>query len=465
MKFCQSFGRNTAVTAALAEPSTDGPPADPAEIADLRDRRVRETVAYCAANSRFYRERLRDAGADPADIAGVADLERLPILLDKEAERDLQERSLAELGHPFGEHLCAPIESVVAVALTSGTTGSPTFYAFTEADVATTDELWARAFRLAGVRPGDTVLHGFGLSMFLAGYPVARAVERMGARIVPIGAEAGSERLLRMVQLVRPRVLLCTPSYATYLAEQSPKILGIPADELGIEIIGCAGEPGAGLPEVRAHIQAAFGARLHDMLGGAHGVMCASCDAPEYAGMHVLGEDTAVVTQLVDPETKAPVAQIDGAVGERVKTSLRWQAQPQLRASVGDVYEVLTAPCACGRPGPRVRVIGRTDDLLIVKGVKVYPAAIRNLVQELAPLASGELRVVLTAPGPRVEPPLLLTVERGADVDESGGERLAQEVSHRMHQRMSVRPEVTVVAAGTLARTALKTTLIERRYG
>ncbi len=453
------------MAAALAEPSTDGPPSDPAAIAELRDRRVRETVAYCAAGSRFYRGRLSDAGAEPGDIAGVADLERLPILLDKEAERELQERSRTEQGHPFGEHLCAPLESVVAVASTSGTTGAPTFYAFTEDDVATTDALWARALRVAGVRPGDTVLHGFGLSMFLAGYPLARAVERMGARIVPIGAEAGSERLLRMVQLVRPRVLLCTPSYATYLAEQAPKVLGVDADALGIEIIGCAGEPGAGLPEVRAHIQGAFGARLCDMLGGAHGVMCASCGTPEYGGMHVLGEDMAVVTQLVDPETKAPVAAVDGAVGERVKTSLHWQAQPQLRASVGDVYEVLTAPCACGLPGPRVRVIGRTDDLLIVKGVKVYPAAIRNLVQEMAPLASGELRVVLTAPGPRVEPPLLLTVERGADVDESGGERLAQEVAHRMHQRMSVRPEVTVVAAGTLARTALKTALIERRYG
>ena len=189
----------------------------------------------------------------------MADLERLPILLDKEAERELQERSRAEEGHPFGEHLCAPIEDVVAVASTSGTTGAPTFYAFTAADVATTDELWARALRLVGVRPGDTVLHGFGLSMFLAGLPGRARGGADGRAIVPIGAEAGSERLLRMAELVRPRVLLCTPSYATYLAEQAAHVLGRPPSELGIEIIGCAGEPGAGLPEVRAHIQEAFG--------------------------------------------------------------------------------------------------------------------------------------------------------------------------------------------------------------
>ena len=289
---------------------------------------MRETVAYCAANSGFYRERRRDAGADPADIAGVADLERLPILLDKEAERDLQERSLAELGHPFGEHLCAPIESVVAVALTSGTTGSPTFYAFTEADVATTDELWARALRLAGVRPGDTVLHGFGLSMFLAGYPVARAVERMGARIVPIGAEAGRSGCCGWCSWCGRGCCSARRPTRPTSPSSRPKS-GYPRRRARHRDHRLRRRAGAGLPEVRAHIQAAFGARLHDMLGGAHGVMCASCDAPEYAGMHVLGEDTAVVTQLVDPETKAPVAQIDGAVGERVKTSLRWQAQPQ----------------------------------------------------------------------------------------------------------------------------------------
>ena len=257
--------------------------------------------------------------------------------------------------------------------------------------------------------------------MFLAGVPVVRALERMGARPVPIGAEAGSERMLRMAELVRPRALACTPSYAQYLAEQAPKVLGRPAAELGIEIILCAGEPGAGLPEVRAGLQRAFGARVYDLLGGAHGVMCCSCDAEPYAGMHVLGEDCAITTQLVDQETKAPIPLVEGAIGERVKTSLRWEAQPQLRASVGDVYQVHTDPCSCGVPGLRIRVLGRTDDLLIVKGVKIYPAAVKNVVQELRPLTSGVFRIVLDAPPPRVEPPLRITVERGEGVDEAGG--------------------------------------------
>lgn len=439
-------------------------PVTDAKLDVLRDERARETVERCWSGSRFYRERLEAAGAEPGDIGGVSDLERLPILLGKDDERELQERSRAELGHPFGEHLAVPVEDVVAVASTSGTTGTPTFYAFTAEDVATTDELWGRAFAFAGVRPGDTVLHGFGLSMFLAGVPVVRALERMGARPVPVGAEAGSERLLRVADLVRPRVLACTPSYATYLAEQAPKLLGRPADELGIEIVACAGEPGAGIPHVREAIATAFGAKVYDMLGGAHGVMCCSCDAEPYAGMHVLGQDTAVTTQLVDQETKQPIPLVEGATGERVKTSLRWQAQPQLRASVGDVYQVHTETCGCGIPGLRVRVLGRTDDLLIVKGVKIYPAAVKNVVQELVPLASGAFRIVLDAPPPRVEPPLRLTVERGESVDESGGAELSSRLERVLHQRLTVRPEITVVPAGTLERTTHKEKLIERRY-
>jgi phenylacetate-CoA ligase len=437
---------------------------DPEQLSALRDERAHETVARCFADSTFYRERLLAAGVEPGDITSVADLERLPVLLGKDDERELQERSRAELGHPFGEHLCAHLDEVVAVASTSGTTGTPTFYAFTAQDVATTDELWGRAFHFAGVRPGDTVLHGFGLSMFLAGVPVVRALERMGARPVPIGAEAGSERMLRMAELVRPRALACTPSYAQYLAEQAPKVLGRPAAELGIEIILCAGEPGAGLHEVRTGLQRAFGAKVYDLLGGAHGVMCCSCDAEPYAGMHVLGQDCAITTHLVDQETKEPIPLREGAIGERVKTSLRWQAQPQLRASVGDVYQVHTDPCSCGVPGLRIRVLGRTDDLLIVKGVKIYPAAVKNVIQELRPRTSGIFRIVLDAPPPRVEPPLRITVERGEGLDEAHDARLAGDLEKILHQRMTVRPEITVVPAGTFERTALKEKLIERAY-
>ena len=192
--------------------------------------------------------------------------------------------------------------------------------------------------------------------------------------------------------------------------------------------------------------------------------MCCSCDVEPYAGMHVLGEDCAITTQLVDQETRAPIPLVEGAIGERVKTSLYWEAQPQLRASVGDVYQVHTDPCSCGVPGPRIRVLGRTDDLLIVKGVKIYPAAVKNVVQELRPLTTGIFRIVLDAPPPRVEPPLKISVERAEGVDDAGAAKLAAQLEKILHTRMTVRPEITVVEPGTFERGSLKEKLIEKAY-
>jgi phenylacetate-CoA ligase len=347
----------------------------------------------------------------------------------------------------------------VSVSSTSGTTGTPTFYAFTADDVAVTDELWGRALAQAGIGPGTVVLHGFGLSMFLAGLPLARAVERLGAQLVPVGAEAGSKRLLDIAALTRPGALLCTPSYASYLIEQAPEQMR----GLGLRAIICAGEPGAGLPEVRARIEQATGATVYDVLGGAHGIINASDGAWPYEGMTVLGDDCSV-QQLWDSESgRAVPIPDDGtpAYGERVKTTLRWRAQPQLRTSVGDVYEMRRVRDAAGGLGTRIRVIGRTDDLLIVKGVKLYPAAARDLVASFAPRVNGVLRLLVTGQPPRVEPPLRMRVERGEGNRADGDAALAKDIAAAMHQRMSVRPEVEIVDPGTIERTSHKAKLIE----
>jgi phenylacetate-CoA ligase len=418
-------------------------------IADNVGPRIAETARYCYDNSAYYRERLDQVGVSPDEIKSLEDLEGLPILLAKSDEVALQKQSIAELGHPFGEHLCAPVEKVVSVNATSGTTGDPMYYAATASDVKITDDLWRRGFEMAGLRPGDPVVHAFGLSMFLAGVPVVRGLERMGARTIPVGAEAGSERLLKVMAQHRPIAICCTPSYGEYLIEKTD-LTGA-----GIEHVFCAGEPGAGLPEVRNHLSEGFGgASVTDMLGGAHGIINVSCSAHD--GMHVLGGEYSI-QQLVDPETSAPVPIGHGAVGVRVKTTLGWQAQPQLRASIGDVYEVLTEPCSCGRPEPRVKVIGRIDDLLIIKGVKLYPAAVQDLVHEYRPHLTGVFKIVLPAPGPRVEPPLRMRVE----VAEGAPDDTIAKLSKEMHSRYTVTPEIEAVAAGSLPRTSHKAKLVE----
>jgi len=413
------------------------------------ERLLAKSVRYCYENSEYYRGRLDELGVVPEDIRTPGDLEQLPILLDKAGEASLREQSIREHRHPFGEHLCAPLASVVGVASTSGTTGDPTYYAFTASDIAITDELWARAFAFGGVRPGDGVLHAFGLGMFLAGVPLVRAIERMGVRAIPVGAEAGSEKLIRIARHMRPTAICCTPSYGEYLSAK-----GDMAD-LGIRQIFCAGEAGGGLPEVRARLSEGFGgATVTDMLGGTHGIINVSCSAN--AGMHMLGQDHSI-QQLIDPDTLRPVSVADGAVGVRVKTTLDWQAQPQLRTSVGDVYEILTGTCECGVDSPRARVVGRTDDLLIIKGVKLYPVAVQNLLFEMGAPFTGHFRIMLAAPGPKVEPPLRISLE----LEPGAGPDAVGDFVRQMHNRFSVTPEVETLAPGSLPRTTHKARLIE----
>lgn len=427
------------------------------------DQRLQRQVAHCLTSA-FYRDRFEEVGFDPSRIRRLEDLREVPILVTPERHREAQEQVRDREGHPFGSFLCVRPDEIVSVSSTSGTTGDPTFYPFTRNDVEVTDTLWMRAFRLIGIRPGDVVLHGFGLSMYLAGLPMVRALERAGATPIPVGAESGTEKLLRMARTVRPRVLACTPSYAEHLIERAPEVLdGASARDLGIEIIVCAGEPGAGLPEVREKLEDGWGARVHDVLGGAHGIMMVSPPTPQYHGMVVLGDDYSVSTDLVDPESKQPIDLVDGAIGERVKTSLEWQAAPPLRYSVGDVYELLTEPVEGYPPLPRVRVIGRVDDLLIVKGVKLYPAAVSNLVNGFVPETTGEMRIVLDAPPPKVTPPLRLEIEAAEGLDEDGQQDLAQRLSRAMHDRLTVTPRVTVVPAGSLPRSTHKKQLIEVR--
>ncbi|MGW4032692.1 phenylacetate--CoA ligase family protein [Streptomyces sp. NPDC004838] len=426
-----------------------------------RDALLRDQIAY-NLRSPFYRRRFRELGVDPARVRTIADLDELPIFLKPAEHRTLQERSLEVDGHPFGDFLCADVEDVVSVSSTSGTTGTPILYASTKADAALTDSTWERAFRFIGMRPGDCAVVGFGLSMYLAGVPLVRALEAAGMRTVPVGAESGTVKLLRLIGIMRPRVLACTPSYAEHLIERAPEVLGRPAADLGIEVLLCAGEPGAGLPAVRRKLSEGWGgAAVHDVLGGVHGVINVSCDADDYQGMHVLGADHAVTTQLVDPTTKERVPLTDGAVGERVKTALRWQAAPPFRYSVGDMYQVFTEPCACGREGERIKVIGRVDDLLIVKGVKVYPSAVKDVAASFVPDLSGELRIVLDQPPPRVVPPLRVTIEAGPGTAPDRYDGLADSFAAAMHQRLSIRPQVTVVDAGSLPRASHKTQLLE----
>jgi phenylacetate-CoA ligase len=429
----------------------------------LKFEKLRKQIAYVFTNEGYYKQRFLEAGVTaPEDIRSLNDFWRLPTFLDKQRLRESQEQSLEHYGYPFGLHLTAPLETVVHFAATSGTTGQPTFYAFTKRNLATNHKIMARAFRLIGLKPGDTTMHAFGLSLWLAGFTFAQALEEYGARPVAVGAAGGIPKILCYIQHTRPRALFATPWLVSQLIERAPDEIGMPVRDLGIEFLFCTGEPGVGLSAFRERVTEAYGARVFDFTGGAWHNSTVSCGSKDYHGMHYMAEDYCFRYDLVDPVSREPIAVRDGAVGEAIHTGLEYEAAPAFRNATGDILKLDVGECpGCGRFGIRMSIVGRADDMLNVKGVKVYPSALQDVAQMFEPRASGRRRMRLDGPPPRVEPPLKLVVEAGAGLAAADWPALEDDIAQRCREILAIRPKVTVVPFGALPRSNQKTELIE----
>jgi phenylacetate-CoA ligase len=410
----------------------------------------RRQIEYLFGASAFYRRKLAAAGFH--DAAAVGDLDQIVAL--PFTEKDEIRRSQSE-HPPLGDHLAAPRERLARIFSTSGTTGDPVYMPVTRADLAMWIEISSRSYFATGIRPGMTVVSTYNAGPFVAGAALD-TLANLGVCHIPVGT-GNTARLARALQLMAPDALLCTPSYAIYLAEYLAE-RGIAADRLGLKRISVAGEPGGGDPQIRARLQSAFDARLCEAMGiGDVSIsLWGECDAQR--GMHFSGGDFVHV-ELVDPETGMPLPLHDGVQGELVYTALRREAAPLLRFRSRDHVVVETSPCACGRKTMRVRCIGRTDDLLIVRGVNVFPAAIRSVVAQFAPRVSGVISVRPAAQGVRHEPPLPVVVELAGGIEPS--ESLAREIEHAIRAKLVVGARVELVAHGALPRSEYKSKLVD----
>ncbi len=429
------------------------------QVRELQLAKLQALLGRLYQGKPFWKQRMDEAGIDPQKLKSLDEYSRKMPIVDKALRRQLAEAAGGDIWKVIDQTIAVPAEQVVLMAATSGTTGEPTPYPHTKKDIEQKQEVFARIAWRAGIRPGDRIAHAFGLSMWLAGVPYVQYLQHIGACVLPVGAEGGTERLLRFIKQFRADTVFGTPSLLEHLIDRAPEIIGAPVGSLGIKRIICAGEPGAGIPEVRAKIENAYGARLFDH-GGAHGI---SCDCAEYQGMHHVADDQ-VLFELVDPDTLEPIALEHGARGMPVQTTLDGEGMLWVREAFGDVFEVYTDPCACGQTGFRYKVVGRVDDMLKVKGVMVYPAAIDGFITGFAPRVTGEFRIVLTEKPPRVVPPLKLKVEYGEGVHESELEGLASEIQDKMGARLKIVPQIIWVPPHSLPRTAGKTNLFERVY-
>jgi phenylacetate-CoA ligase len=429
------------------------------EIRVLQWEKLVKQLQYNYSHSIYYREKFREAGLAPEDIRSFEDFQKIP-LMTKEEHRKVQQESIERFGHPYGLVTCAPIEKIIRINSTSGTTGVPTLYTLTKHDVDVLNEMHARKYWRAGLRPGHVVLQALSLGMFTGGLPLSDGIQAMGLCCVPVGIEGGTKRVLDFLELTKPQVLIATPSFGEYLIEKTPSLLGKEAKELGIRWLFCAGEPGGGIPAVRERLREGFNARVFDHTGGGHAFHGICCGDREYRGMHFISPDHCIL-ELTDPETKKAVEIEDGSIGEMVFTFIDWEGGPFLRYVLGDMLQITTKPCECGFPGIRFNILGRGDDMLIVKGVNVYPAAIKNAVSRFHPRTTGALRILLRQPGPLVKPPIRVKVEHGENVKKEQFNSLKEEIKRFIRDNLRVNPEIDLVPPGSIPRDKGKVNLIE----
>lgn len=420
------------------------------EVRALQDRKLRAQMAWLKARSPFVAAKLAEAGAAFEDIRSVDDLAQLPFTTKQEL-RDSQRRH-----PPFGDHAAVDRERIVRVHASSGTTGVPSYIPVTAHDSALWREAIRRVFWCQGVRATSTVAMGFSIGFFVGGIPLAQGIESLGATFLPIGA-GETDRLLDSIALLEADVLACTPSYALYLAEAARR-RGIDVADLPVKRLMVGAEPGGGVPEIRRQIEEVWRATVTESVGNGDVVPVYAAESDMRDGCHFLTPDM-VVMEIVDPDTGSVLPMDPGEIeGEMVFTHIDREAAPLLRFRSGDRVVVRNGPCHNGRTGPRIRVVGRTDDLLILRGVNVWPSAIQDVVAGFRPGTTGALRIVLPKPGPAVDAPLHIEVEHGEG--EGDPEGLARALEKALRDKLIFTARVEPVPPGTIPRSTMKTRLV-----
>ncbi len=364
----------------IFEPDFETLPAD--RLRTLQGDRLRALVDYVTRRVPFYRDQLAAAGVTAASIRSIDDVVRLPIT----RKADLRDH------YPLGL-LAVPREELRRVHASSGTTGKATVVAYTANDVDLFARVNARSLAMAGGEPGMLLHNAYGYGLFTGGLGIHYGGERLGMSVVPVSGGM-TERQMTLIQDLRPDVITCTPSYALTLASEFRR-RGVAPDEISLRYAVLGAEPWT--DGMRRQIDAALGVRSSNIYGLSEiigpGVSCECVESRD--GSHVMEDH--FYPEILDPATGEPVA--DGEEGVLVLTTLTKEALPLLRYWTGDITALDRGECACGRTLVRMRLIkGRTDDMLIIRGVNVYPSQVESVlacVPELAP----HYRLVVTREG------------------------------------------------------------------
>ncbi|WHZ10069.1 MAG: benzoylacetate CoA-ligase [Burkholderiaceae bacterium] len=411
--------------------------------------------------SALYAELHAGLPPEPA-LRSLADLRALPFTL-KDHVRAAQDAATDE--QPFGRNQVAPLTDIVQALSSSGTTGRPLYYALTRRDVETFADAIANTWFTAGLRRGDVVAHLVGLPMVAGGLPYADGFRRIGATLCWLGGFP-TDRILRELRNLRCTAILATTSFGLYLADQWEALGREPgAPPSRLTKVLCGGEPGLNQPEIRERIQGCLGINtLREVmgLGDVISAMWGECEHGE--GMH-FNAQKYVAIELIDPASGEVLQWREGATGEIVYTAFARDATPLVRYRSRDHALVTGTRCVCGRTSPRMRCIGRTDDMLIYKGMNVFPTALRDLI---ASKFAGQVEPILrvwkeTKDQVRFDDAIAIDVEASPGLGVTQFAGLAQAVEAEVRAQMQVRVRVTVLQPGALPKSAYKNSLLAVR--
>jgi phenylacetate-CoA ligase len=401
----------------------------------LQEDRLKSVVRYVYDHSAFYRQRFKEAGVEPADIRTLADVAKLPFT----RKVDLRDN------YPTGM-FSAPKSQVVRYHVSSGTTGKPTVVGYTKGDIETWSESLARALTSIGLSRDDVVQVGYGYGLFTGGLGLHYGAERIGAAVLPVGT-GNTERQIELMQDLGTTAIACTPSYFLHIMEVAEKMgVSIKKDtQLKAGIFGA--EPWS--LETRKRIEDATGINAYDIYGTSEisGPLFTECHVKK--GIHVWAD--MFLIEVLDPKTDEPVA--EGETGELVFTTLHKFALPLIRYRIGDLTIMNSEPCECGRTHPRImRILGRTDDMLIIRGINVFPSQVESVLMDI-PEVGDHWEILVDRKGPLDMMTVRVELTSAGFSDKIGDlMKLKKNISKELKGVLNIAAEVDLVEPGTIPR-------------
>jgi len=400
------------------------------QLKSLQRNKLKKIVQYAYSNVPLYRRRFKEAGLDPGSVKSLDDVSKIPFTV----KTDLRDN------YPLGL-LAVSADRLNALHASSGTTGKPIVVAYTRRDLERWSRLMGRTFDIAGVRKGDIVQNMFAYGLFTGGLGFHYGARAVGATVVPTSA-GNTKRQLMLMKDLRTSAVACTPSYVTYLCEASRAEGYDPRRDFALRIGLFGAEPWS--EEARRRIESCFGLRAHDCYGMSElygpGV---AVECEHRSGLHVWGDEFLVET--IDPDTGEVLE--PGNEGELVFTMLSREAMPLLRYRTRDLSRVFEEECACGRHHPRIqRIKGRSDDMLIVGGVNVFPSQVEHVLMNI-PGIGDQYQILLTHKGLD-----RLTVKVEVAADRLNDPKLLKQIQDDLLAVLGIRADVELLAPGSLPR-------------